>query len=117
MFKVFPDSRKQAPSKSIKALADDVEFILKLKGTKTITKEDIRDAIQSTLREHGLWGKGFNPQPLISQIRHELSCRGGKAAGRISHQRALARKAYAKSQDPQMWLNLGDTKPVQMSFL
>lgn len=114
MTNVFPGNRKkQAPSNSLKSLADDTEFTLKYKGYYHPTTQQIRDCIELVMKEHTMWGKGYDPNPMIKEVQLELSRRGGKVAGDISHRRALAKKARLRANDPQMWLPLGDTKPVQ----
>lgn len=113
----FPgDKKKQAPSNSVKSLADDTEFTLKYKGYYKPTIDQIRECIILVMKEHLIWGKGYNPNPIIKQVQLELSHRGGKTAGKQSHNKAEHRKELARANDPQMWLNIGDTAPVQMSL-
>lgn len=114
MTKVFPGNRKkQAPSNSVKSLADDVEFTLKYKGFYKPTIEQIRACIELVMKEHLMWGKGYDPNPMIKEVQRELSKRGGKISGEQSHNKAEHKKEFARANDPQMWLPLGNAKPVQ----
>ena len=114
MLKVFPGNKKQQPPlDSVEGLADDVQTLFKFTGVTKPDNKVIRASIIDVLKDHNLWGNGLQNEDRIRKVKLELSRRGGKASGRISHQRALERKARAKAADPQMWLPLGGTKPIQ----